>query len=665
MFLLYVSFISFLHFFLGSENAAEANIPAAGVYNAAAWGISGNGEDMSGKLSRVFAQPGVNELVFSKPGEKIVVNGVVNIPQGKMIRFENNARIVGAGLIKGGSVQADKHAWIFDKRLTVLLDDTSSQFSVKWYGAKGDAVTDDTESLRATFEMVRQKKGGNILFPKGTYMVSRQKDPPYRIISVYSNTRVTGEGMYVSSVKLSPGDMGNFRRVFALGDSSADVTNVEISHLGIDMSNPFKTYPPPPSFGKDAQSAGIFCYSGSNVVRNAYFHDLFIHDVSGDIIGISKNSKNITIERIYQRDYLRQGISIGGSGGVDSITVKHIYDLPFESGVIKGGTSIHTEPAATVKNISYRHCRISDFSASGIQGLLIDSVTTTSAVDNKCNNVSDFYITRTVLNGRLQVSPTGPGTIKNNVLNRGVFITSVGKRKGFRNMKDIYISDNDIKDGDGKLAVKVTQVGGVSVVNNTIQSGVNAIEFTNAGNGRAVGNTITLADKKLSGIYVYSTIPARYGEGMYVIDSNTVSDADKPVKALNVSYMAGRQNITRSGKPIIVNAVGAKSFPGAKEGENMLWADKMPQWGIWHIGDMVHVSGSGSRHGMICKQGGALHSGSWSASGTYILNDYVKGSDNNIYKAIVGGAQVQDPVTDSGKYWVKVASEEALFERKR
>ncbi|MBX2920572.1 MAG: hypothetical protein KF746_00170 [Chitinophagaceae bacterium] len=663
--LLYISLISFLHFFFRSEHITNTDIPATGIYDASLCGITGNGAEMSGKISQIFSYSNVKELVFAQPGANIVVNGVVNIPAGKIIRFENNTRIVGSGVIHGGIVRADKHAWIFDQRLTVLPEDTAAQFSVKWYGAKGDGTTDDSEALRATFEMARQKKGGNILFPAGTYIVSRQQKPPYKIISVYSNTKVKGEGMYTTTVKLSPGDISNFRRVFTLGNNSEDVINVEIAHLAIDMSNPFKTYPPPASFGRDAQSAGIFCYGDPYVVRNAYFHDLFIHDVSGDIIGVSKNSKNITVERIYQRDYLRQGISIGGNGGVDSITVKYIYDLPFENGVVKGGNSIHTEPAATVKNIIYSNCNISDFSASGIDGLLIDSITTTSPIDNKCNNVKGFLITRSVLNGRLQVAPAGKGKIENNMLNRGVYVTSVGKMKGFRNLEEVYISYNTIKSGNvNAAAVKITQVGGVNVINNAVESNVNAIEFTNAGNGKIVSNQIQLVDKKFMGIYVYSTIPARYGEGMYVIDSNIVANTGNPIKALNVSCIVGRQNTTPAGEHIIVSAASAKLFPFENKGANILWLDRMPQWGLWQKGDIIHIANPGEQYDMICTQGGALHAGKWDGTGLYRLNDYVKASDNHIYKAIAAGGQVQDPVTDHGTYWAKVASEEARFERK-
>lgn len=659
---LYIGLITFLHFLAGVPPVSEVDAEMKGIYNATVYGISGNGKDMSEKINHAFSLPQVKELVFDRQGETIVVNNLVNIPAGKIIRFYNQTKISGTGVLKGGSVAADKNAWIFDRQLTVLLDDTS-QFSVKWYGAKGDGITDDSEPIRTTFEMARQKKGGNILFPAGTYIVSRQANPPYRIIGVFSGTKVRGEGMYTTSVKLSPADIGNFRRVFSLGDRNGDVENVEISHLGIDMSNTFMSYPPPPSFGKDAQSAGIFCYSDPYVVRNAYFHDLFIHDVTGDALGVSKNSRNITVERIYQRDYLRQGIAIGGNGGVDSITVKHIYDLPFESGMVRGGSSVHVEPAATVKNISFQNCRIMNLSAGGINGLWIDSVTTTVDLGNACNNVQNFLITRSVLNGRLQVSPKGPGTIKGNVFNKGLYFVSVGKG-GFRPMKDIYVINNTVKDTIGKANLKIGQVGGVNVINNTVESNINGIEFANAGYGKIIGNKIKLRTKGSSGVYVYCTIAPRYGEGLYAIDSNVVSDADKAIKIGRVSCVLGNNNITVSGKRIVADDSVAKLFPDEEKRKNMLWLSKMPQWGVWRKGDIINITTAAEQYEMICKKDGALHAGNWNAAGSYQLNDFAKAANNDIYKAVAASGQVQDPVTDNGKYWIKVTSEEARFERK-
>lgn len=663
--ILLTSVLSLLYFLFSTENEKESisGQLASGIYNASAFGIVGNGTDMSEKINNTFALSNINTLVFDQPNQLILVNKTVHIPAGKIVCFKNNTRLVGNGAVIGGSIHADKHAWIFDKQLTILPADTVSQFSVKWYGAKGDGTTDDSEPIRATFEAARKKGGGNILFPAGVYIVSRQASRPFKIIPVYSNTKVKGEGMYVTSVKLAPSDVLNFRRVFSLGDSYGDVMNVEISDLGIDMSNPFKTYPPPASFGKDAQSAGIFCYGDPYVVKNAYFHDLFIHDVSGDVIVMSKNSKNVTVERIYQRDYLRQGIGIGGSGGVDSITVKHIYDLPFESGVQKGGNSIHTEPAALVKNVSYQYCRITDFSASGIDGLWIDSVTTTSSLKNACNNVKNFSVTRSVLNGLLQIAPTGPGTVKNNVLNKGLYFTSVGKG-GFRATSDIFVMNNIVKDATGKSNIRITQVSGVTVTNNIIESNANAIEFANAGNGKAIGNKIKLSSKKFAGVSLYTTLPTRFGEGMFVVDSNVIDQSDKAIIASNVSCTIGNNNINAAGEKVAANVIGsAKVFSAENSNRNATWLNKVPQWGLWKKGDVIHVTAPGGNYDMICIESGALYNDTWNSSAKYQLNDHVKASDGNIYKAVASGAQAQDPVTDDGKYWVKVASTEARFKR--
>ncbi|MBX3242590.1 MAG: hypothetical protein KIT80_05570 [Chitinophagaceae bacterium] len=494
--------------------------------------------DMSEQIAGIFKSENVKTIVFRG---SIVIDKVVNVPTNRVLRFEAGSSITGSGTVNGGIIEADYHQQIFDTALTVNPQEKDSVFSVKWYGAKGDGVTDDREVIRKTFEMTRRQGGGNVLIPEGVYKVSRRQALPHTIIEVYSNTRVRGEGMKKTMMKLDPDDMLNFRRIFLLGSKSEITENIEISDMAFDLSNPFTTYPPPKSFGNDAQSSAIFCYSDSFDVRNIYLHDLLIQNVPGDIIGVSSNSKNVTIERIYQKNYLRQGISIGGSKGVDSITVKHIYDLPFTDAVVKGGNSIHTEPYHLVKNVSYSFCNILDFSASGIDGLLVDSVVTTSGLRNSCNDVSNFVIRNSVLKGRLQVSPTGPGIVERNVLNDGIYVTSVGG-VGFRDVSGIEVRSNTIIDTLPSANIRVNQVNGVSVYDNYIKVDTSAIVFSNAKSGKILNNRIWVNNPSSFAIAVYSTIKARYGEGPYIIDGNSIYGTNKGIKATHVLSEIGENN---------------------------------------------------------------------------------------------------------------------------
>lgn len=163
---------------------------------------------------------------------------------------------------------------------------------------------------------------------------------------------------------------------------------------------------------------------------------------------------------------------------------------------------------------------------------------------------------------------------------------------------------------------------------------------------------------------MYTTIPSRFGEGMFTVDSNIIDNAERPIKVSSVSCVIGNNNTDASGRRITADIAGvAKIFPGEARKENIVWLNKMPQWGLWKKKDIIHVAGQDGVHDMICIQGGALYSGDWSSSAKYQVNDYIKASDGNIYKAMIAGGQVQDPVGDNGKYWIKVASAEARFKK--
>lgn len=503
--------------------------------------ISSSGTDQSEIIEALLSDKNVVTLVLQDSG--IIVNKTITIPRNKVLQFEPGASLTGMGTLHGGLIRAAYHQAIFGATLTVNPQEKDSIFSVKWYGAKGDGLTNDREAIRKTFDMTKRMGGGNVFLPGGTYLVSRREKAPRTIIEIFSNTKVRGEGMDKTTLKLDPNDMLNFRRILLLGSKSEVTENIDISELAFDMSNPFKTYPPPASFGHDAQSAAIFCYSDSFDVRNIYLHNLLIENVTGDVIGVSTNSKNITIERIYQRNYLRQGISIGGTGGVDSITVKHIFDLPFTDGVVKGGNSIHTEPYAVVTNVSYSQCNILDFSASGIDGLLIDSMVTTSDSLNICNNVSNFLIRNNIFNSKLQVAPTGKGVIEKNMLHKGLFITSVGKG-GFRDLSGIDIRNNTVIDTSATFTnIRVSQVNGVSVYDNEVSVNGDAIVIANGKSGRILNNRVHVENPKYFGVYVYSTIKDRYGEGPYEIDGNVISGNNRGIRADRVAATIGAKNM--------------------------------------------------------------------------------------------------------------------------
>ncbi|MEF3303644.1 glycosyl hydrolase family 28-related protein [Paenibacillus sp. GYB003] len=122
---------------------------------------------------------------------------------------------------------------------TVLVSASGARFkrivdtefiSVKWFGAKGDGVTDDFKAIQDAINAVFAMGGGTVFFPKGTYIVS-----PYlnKWITLRNNVNLQGEG--ISSVIKVKDNAGDYFTIF-YGSSGAPLKNVRISKLRFDQN---------------------------------------------------------------------------------------------------------------------------------------------------------------------------------------------------------------------------------------------------------------------------------------------------------------------------------------------------------------------------------------------------------------------------------------------
>jgi hypothetical protein len=66
--------------------------------------------------------------------------------------------------------------------------------NVKWFGAKGDGVTDDTAAIQAALNTINALGGGTLFFPRGTYIISAYLTLP-------KNITVKGEGKNATIIK--------------------------------------------------------------------------------------------------------------------------------------------------------------------------------------------------------------------------------------------------------------------------------------------------------------------------------------------------------------------------------------------------------------------------------------------------------------------------------
>lgn len=124
--------------------------------------------DQTTSLQKIFDDPQVKEIIISA---SIIINGTLNVPGEKRIKFEGG-KFTGNGIINGGIVEANYHAWIFDTSLTINLRGVNHFFSVKWFGASGGA-TDNHPAIQKSINTCIKNNIRTVYVPSGRYAISK------------------------------------------------------------------------------------------------------------------------------------------------------------------------------------------------------------------------------------------------------------------------------------------------------------------------------------------------------------------------------------------------------------------------------------------------------------------------------------------------------------
>ena len=93
-----------------------------------------------------------------------VINGTLNIPEGKILKFEGG-KLTGKGTVNGGIIEASYHTQIFDTALTVNPKAVEQYFSVKWFGATGNN-TDDYAAIQRSINTCIKIISGRCIYPR-------------------------------------------------------------------------------------------------------------------------------------------------------------------------------------------------------------------------------------------------------------------------------------------------------------------------------------------------------------------------------------------------------------------------------------------------------------------------------------------------------------------
>lgn len=196
--------------------------------------------------------------------------------------------------------------------------------NVKWFGAKGDAVTDDTVAIQAALDSVSQStgafdiqiksRGGTVLFPAGSYRVTAT-------LNGRAGTKIIGAGPNVSRI-VSELPSGNVVRFLGVEGGSVDPVEIEelavVQKIGVVHSSGYAISIEGNSFGTSPRLRNVmtqdtyggvyldWCFPGS--LDNCH---AFRHAIEG--FRTTFNCTSLTFQNCYAGANAGSGFKIAGN----------------------------------------------------------------------------------------------------------------------------------------------------------------------------------------------------------------------------------------------------------------------------------------------------------------------------------------------------------------
>jgi hypothetical protein len=353
---------------------------------------------------------------------------------------------------------------------TGVLSAAAEEFNITEFGATANDATDDTSAIEDALTACGQAGGSTVFVPAGTFILSR-RNAESPILEVPPNTTVRGEGT-ASTLKFAAGvNESNFWRMIG-APVAGGTKNVVIRDLHLDGSNTHPKY----DKGKTPEhNAGLWFYNKDHVIENVTVLNVFAENFSGDCMAFSYNCRSITIRDCTLRNFVRQGIQMGGSPGSRDYLVTGCRDL--EHSVQPGGSTIHVEHARGLKNviIENNQCRKSIL-AGGVDGMIIRGNTVTGKIVGNSN--TNLLICDNVVRSRGQTGAVVQIGYTKGLIIRGNIVTGADS-----NPTGIYVWGNSrYNDQPGE---------NVLISDNQITASEQAISLNGAKNVRIIGNLLT------------------------------------------------------------------------------------------------------------------------------------------------------------------------------
>ena len=330
--------------------------------------------------------------------------------------------------------------------------------------------SDDTTAIENALTACGNAGGGTAFVPAGTFIVSRRNNET-PILEVPSDTTLCGAGT-ASILKFAVDvNQSNFwRMIGAPVDGGAK--NIVIRDIHLDGSN---THPEYVKGETPEHNAGLWFYNKNHVIENVTVHNVFTENFSGDCMAFSYNCRGITVRDCTLRNFIRQGIQMGGSPGARDYLVTGCRDL--EHSVRPGGSTIHVEHARGLTNviIENNQCRKSIL-AGGVDGMIIRGNTVTGRIVGNGN--SNLLISDNIVRGDGKA-----GAVMQFGYTKGLTVRGNAIPGTDNNQTGLYVWGNsryNKQPGEDVL-----------VVGNQITAAEQAISLNGAKNVRITGNLLT------------------------------------------------------------------------------------------------------------------------------------------------------------------------------
>lgn len=400
----------------------------------------------------------------------------------------------------------------FDKR----------EINVKWYGATGDGVTDDTQSI---IDAIADGRNRKVFFPKGDYKVSGNIDidQPTKLVgdgATLVGDEKTLDGTFINvdeSLYISGITFKNLPRAIDFSDITGSVNNVTITDcVFIDCGRPMSW-----TYGTVGDVGSVHftnnhvedCISGVHLwtesLQSAIFTGNTILEVGGRAIAVGKNKLDIDVSRVIVSGNNISGVRVLQD---DKDAEQEAILVYGEMAVINGNIITDVQSQYDGGEAIYTKCRYSVISNNVIKDI---------------GNGGGTIIVKGTLRGKSDDAPLGYG-----VRVDGNIIANVHKGISIHN-EECVISNNYI-DGVEDVAIETLNdnMNNLTITNNKIRD----VKGRHGIRSRAWGRNISITDNVVDRV-TGTNSTSEYVAGIevdanetgvnprnYVISRNLISD---------------------------------------------------------------------------------------------------------------------------------------------